>query len=138
MRWKMPRLIDVEWALASASSGLVRTIDGEKWIRVSEVKESIRNAPTVDAFDINSITAEHEDIGYEKGRRDGYAEAVTDAERHGHWIERSKVYPDFPYDSTYNYECSNCGYMDTHGANVEVPYCWHCGAKMDEVEDEDS
>ena len=51
--------------------------------------------------------------------------------RHGHWIERSKVYPDFPDDSTYNYECSHCGYMDTHGADVEVPYCWHCGAKMD-------
>ena len=58
---------------------------------------------------------------------------TVDIVRHGHWIERSKVYPDFPYDSTYNYECSNCGYMDTHGADVEVPYCWHCGAKMDEV-----
>ena len=58
---------------------------------------------------------------------------TVDAEsvRHGHWIEKSKVYPDFPYDSTYNYECSNCGYTDTHGADVEVPYCWHCGAKMD-------
>ena len=55
-------------------------------------------------------------------------------EKHGHWIERSKVYPDIPYDSTYNYQCSTCGYMDTHMANVEVPYCWHCGAKMDEGE----
>lgn len=53
--------------------------------------------------------------------------------KHGHWIERTKVHPDLMNDSTYNYECSNCGYMDTHGANVEVPYCWHCGAKMDEV-----
>lgn len=52
--------------------------------------------------------------------------------RHGHWIERTKVHPDLLNESTYNYTCSNCGYWDTHGANVEVPYCWHCGAKMDE------
>ena len=59
---------------------------------------------------------------------------TVDAEpvRHGHWIERTKVYPALFTDSTYIYECSNCGYMDTHGANVEVPYCWHCGARMDE------
>ena len=53
--------------------------------------------------------------------------------RHGHWIERTKVHPDLLNDSTYNYECSECGYWDQHGANVEVPYCWHCGCKMDEV-----
>lgn len=51
--------------------------------------------------------------------------------RHGRWIKTTKVHPDLLNDSTYNYRCSNCGYMDTHGANVEVPYCWHCGAKMD-------
>lgn len=58
---------------------------------------------------------------------------TVDAElvRHGKWIERTKVYPALFTDSTYIYECSNCGCMDTHGANVEVPYCWHCGAKMD-------
>lgn len=56
--------------------------------------------------------------------------------RHGHWIKRSKVYPGLPYDHTYHYECSNCGYMDTAGEDVEVPYCWHCGAKMDESKEQ--
>lgn len=56
----------------------------------------------------------------------------TEPIRHGHWIKRTKVHPDLPNDSTYNYTCSNCGYWDTHGADVEVPYCWHCGAKMGE------
>lgn len=51
--------------------------------------------------------------------------------KRGRWIERTKVHPDLLNESTYNYECSNCGYWDTHGADVEVPYCWHCGAKMD-------
>lgn len=60
---------------------------------------------------------------------------IVDAEpvKHGHWIERIKVYPDLLV--TYNYQCSNCGYWDMHGSNVEVPYCWHCGCKMDEVKD---
>lgn len=56
--------------------------------------------------------------------------------RHGQWVELTKVHPDLPNDSTYNYACSNCGYMDTHGADVEVPYCWHCGADMREVEED--
>lgn len=59
--------------------------------------------------------------------------SAVDAEpvKHGRWIKRSTVYSDFPYDSIYNYLCSNCGYWHTHSADVEVPYCWHCGAKMD-------
>lgn len=40
-------LIDMQYSLASASSGLVRNIDGEKWIRVKEVRESIKNAPVI-------------------------------------------------------------------------------------------
>lgn len=32
----------------------------------------------------------------------------------------------------YQYECSNCGYGETFVKNFHVPYCWHCGAKMDE------
>ena len=89
----------------------------------------------VPEVDIDAITESHEKIGYDKGVRDGYAQATSEV-RYGHWIERTKVYPALFTDSTYIYECSNCGYMDTHGANVEVPYCWHCGAKMDEVRDE--
>lgn len=60
---------------------------------------------------------------------------LTDTQevKHGHWIKRTKVNLDLLNESTYNYECSNCGHWDTHGANVEVPYCWHCGAKMDEI-----
>ena len=45
--------------------------------------------------------------------------------KHGHWV----------VDDDGNIKCSECGYWDMHGSNVEVPYCWHCGCKMDEVED---
>lgn len=28
------------------------------------------------------------------------------------------------------YQCSVCSKGDTHAPEVEVPYCWNCGAKM--------
>lgn len=28
------------------------------------------------------------------------------------------------------YECSNCYHNDEQAESQEVPYCWHCGAKM--------
>lgn len=77
------------------------------------------------------------DIGYGEGIL--YAlnlfKTLNHHSAHGHWIKRTKVHPDLLNESTYNYECSNCGYCDTHGADVKVPYCWHCGAKMDEEEE---
>lgn len=48
---------------------------------IKDAKEVIDTMPTID---IDSIIAEHENIGYEKGFRDGYAEAV-DVEPIRHW-----------------------------------------------------
>lgn len=75
---------------------------------------------------LDEIIVAHEQIGYEKGSRDGYAEALTDKERHGHWgqyhIEGLK------------WICSECG------SRFETPYefCPHCGAKMDKNEWQES
>jgi NADH pyrophosphatase NudC (nudix superfamily) len=81
-------------------------------------------APTVDA---ESLITQHEDIGYERGYRDGYAEALEvtdDAEpvKHGHWI----------WDSDRFWHCSVCNEY----SSWTYKYCPHCGAKMDEEEDE--
>ena len=81
--------------------------------------------PQVEAFGLTSVI---------EGRPSVDAEPV----RHGHWMKRSKVYPGLPYDHTYHYECSNCGWMDAAGEDVEVPYCWHCGAKMDERREDET
>jgi len=45
------RLIDKQYALASAVSGIVRTDEnGENWIRTRDVRESImNNVPTIEA-----------------------------------------------------------------------------------------
>ena len=42
-------------------------------IQHKALKEAIERVSTVD---VDSLNAKHEDIGYEKGYRDGYAEAL--------------------------------------------------------------
>ena len=85
----------------------------------------IDEAPTVDA---ESLITQHEDIGYERGYRDGYAEALEvtdDAEpvKHGHWYDD----PNYMGTGKTMYFCSYCG----SASYREDPYCWHCGSKMD-------
>lgn len=126
------RLINAEYALATSISGLIRTIEGEHWIRVKEVRDNLKNVPT---FDIDNVIAEHENIGYEKGFRDGYAEAVdTKPVRHGHWIKKERAHAYSSDSGIYRYECSLCHCSDEHNEDREVPYCWQCGALMDEAE----
>ena len=45
--------------------------------------------------------------------------------KHGRWIKSKK--------SDYNWECSNCGYGLS---DYRTTYCYDCGARMDEVENE--
>lgn len=49
--------------------------------------------------------------------------------KHGRWI--------YIRDEENNglYECSECHKGDIHAKECKVPYCWNCGAKMDQ-EDE--
>ena len=51
--------------------------------------------------------------------------------RHGYWILHENQSQD---DGNYLYVCSNCNHSDIHAKTIEVPYCWYCGAKMNEVE----
>ncbi len=57
------------------------------------------------------------------------APAVEAAEvRHGEWIDTGED----DGNGNYLFHCSSCGYSDAHSKSVEVPYCWHCGARMDD------
>ena len=123
----MPRLIDADILAESTCYGICAECDemykGKNVMtNCSEIRlmflRLINCAPTVD---IDAITESHEKIGYDKGFRDGYAQATVDAERHGHWCST--------WDTTV--KCSECGWF----AGGKYNYCPHCGAKMDEVED---
>jgi len=49
----------------------------------------------------------------------------------GKWI---LIRPDEDKAGNGLYECSECGKGDIHAPEVEVPFCWNCGARM-EVDD---
>ena len=48
--------------------------------------------------------------------------------KHGHWVQVS----DWDKNGQAHFDCSVCGAGDVHADDAEVPYCWHCGAVMDE------
>lgn len=77
------------------------------------------------------------------GERTAFKHDVADAPtieiepvKHGYWIRENKVYPELPNDGDYYWYCSECRSQDQHNINVEVPFCWHCGANMRGGEDE--
>ena len=51
---------------------------------------------------------------------------------HAHWIDEGEDEND-PNSGNHLYRCSNCNHSDLQAETTEVPYCWYCGAKMDEV-----
>ena len=57
-------------------------------------------------------------------------EALENERPKGHWILSQSQDKEDTDNGNYRFECSNCGYSDTHSKATEVPYCWHCGADM--------
>lgn len=102
---------------------------GSKEMTVDEAKRIfdtiIDVQPTVD---IDAITEIHEKIGYDKGFRDGYAQATSEVRR-GHWIFNPKDAVELMFTLP---KCSECGAESSDGGN----YCPNCGADMREVEED--
>ena len=46
----------------------------------------------------------------------------------GHWILEQE---DVDSGGNNRYQCSVCGYMDIHTDCIDIPYCWHCGSKLE-------
>ncbi len=49
----------------------------------------------------------------------------------GKWILCDEQRKEDTDNGNYRYLCSNCNYADIHAKNIKVPFCWHCGAKME-------
>lgn len=58
--------------------------------------------------------------------------AEVEPVKRGKWIDIREE-----SDGTGNriYECSECHHSDIHYPSVSVPYCWHCGARMEKKEE---
>ena len=125
------RLIDADEAIRAVHDEFDECLvwDESGSTTANEFENIILQVPTVD---IDAITESHERIGYDRGFRDGYAQATSEV-RHGHWVEVQRIHE---ADHTAICECSLCG--DTvwvYDGQRAWNYCPNCGAKMDEVEE---
>lgn len=137
----MDDLISRQAAIATAISGRVRTLptteDGEDWIRVNEVRDSLLSLPSAERHE--PITSEMDEIfriaseirlavGCNTSRecwelvRKGDIQRV----RHGRWIMH--IDDLFPKESTM--ECDQC--HEEQPLECDDNYCPNCGAKMTE------
>ena len=80
-----------------------------------DVPNVLRNIPAAD------VEPSVSDVRYVK-----LAE-YEDKEKRGKWRQVSVQTDEF---NNHLYECTLCRATDRHNINVNVPYCWHCGAKM--------
>ena len=55
-------------------------------------------------------------------------------QKKGKWILYDLQDANEVANGNFYYVCSCCGKGDIHAKSAEVPYCWYCGARMDEVE----
>lgn len=55
-------------------------------------------------------------------------------QRTGHWILADEQNEEDVENDNYRFICSECQCSDIHAKGTKVPYCWKCGAKMEEVE----
>ena len=53
----------------------------------------------------------------------------------GHWIFVGEENEEETRNGNFRYVCSECCHSDVHAKSTEVPYCWHCGAKMVEPQE---
>ena len=67
-------------------------------------------------------------------RIDHFPSADVAPVMHGKWIETDEI-PNIESDRIYR--CSVCGYADEHSPSADVPFCWHCGARMQANESND-
>lgn len=57
----------------------------------------------------------------------GYDTASNEERPQGEWLLLRTNYED---SGNNFYECSICHFSDIHVDSAEVPFCWHCGARM--------
>ena len=88
---------------------------------IGEVMKLIDNAPTVIACSPDEVKAIVESMVNLATKN------ALENRSNGEWILKETDCDD---GGNNRYECNNCHYTDIHSSSADVPFCWHCGAKM--------
>lgn len=102
----------------------MRLIDADK--ARAALEQAIRNC------DINNAYDRYYCDGLQNAKL-CLAQPTIEERKHGHWVQVS----DWDKNGQAHFDCSVCGAGDVHADEAEVPYCWHCGAVMDEVAEDE-
>lgn len=102
----------------------MRLIDADK--ARAALEQAIRNC------DINNAYDRYYCDGLQNAKL-CLAQPTIEERKHGHWVQVS----DWDKNGQAHFDCSVCGAGDVHADDAEVPYCWHCGAVMDEVAEDE-
>lgn len=124
----MSDLIDRQAAIATAISGRVRTLptteDGEDWIRVNEVRDSLLSLPSAQPdIDLSGYSDRLWQSAYERGK--------AEVRKTGKWklcmLPRGVAL----------FYCSECGFGKYTDDERKYDFCPNCGVEMrEEKEDE--
>lgn len=117
-------------AISYAVSGLVRRIDGEEWIRTSDVRESLCDVPTAEP----TFTVTFDEKQLQEIEDKAKAEVLASIERpQGEWIKvkEERMSVDMSGEIVTRYKCSECGRLIAilPSKLADYPFC-HCGAEM--------
>lgn len=102
----------------------MRLIDADK--ARAALEQAIRNC------DINNVYDRYYCDGLQNAKL-CLAQPTIEERKHGHWVQVS----DWDKNGQAHFDCSVCGAGDVHADDAEVPYCWHCGAVMDKVAEDE-
>lgn len=61
--------------------------------------------------------------------------SVTPQQKYGKWILADEQDKEDVENDNYRFICSECQCSDIHAKGAIVPYCWKCGAIMDEPQE---
>lgn len=79
-----------------------------------------------DTQDLQNLLFEAYSRGFRRGaEQSGESRIQVNS---AYWIQESE--PDD--NDNVQCQCSNCYHGDLHAIGAKVPYCWYCGAKMEE------
>ena len=100
---------------------------------LTEVREKIRALPSVTPQYTEAEIHKMQELEQDEIQK-AYELGKAERLKTGHWILADEQNKEDVENDNYRFICSECQCSDIHAKGTKVPYCWNCGAKMEESE----